>query len=85
MKISFTKKAEKAFDRLPIKIKKKALKQFNFIDIDVNHPSLRVKKFQGTNYYEARIDYHYRFIFELEENILHILILGPHDEGLGKK
>lgn len=85
MQVLFTRKAEKAFDRLPIKIKRKVLKQFDFIDTDVNHPSLRVKKLQGTDYFEARIDYHHRFIYRIKKNILYILALGPHDEGLGKK
>lgn len=39
----------------------------------------------GTPYYEGRIDYHYRFIFNIEKDTVNILIVGPHDEGLGKK
>jgi mRNA-degrading endonuclease RelE of RelBE toxin-antitoxin system len=85
MKILLSNKAEKAFDKLPVKIKKKALKQFNFLDIDINHPSLRIKRLLGTKYFEGRIDYHYRFIFQIENNVIQILAIGPHDSGLGKK
>ena len=85
MKILFTQKAEKAFDKLPKEIKKKAIKQFNYLDINVHHPSLRVKKLVNLSYFEARIDYQYRFVFEISENVLHIISLGPHDSGLGKK
>lgn len=85
MKIILTNKAEKSFNKLPANIKKKVLKQIELLDLDINHRSLRVKKLKGTQYFEARIDYLYRFIFRLEKNNLYIIALGPHDEGLGKK
>jgi mRNA-degrading endonuclease RelE of RelBE toxin-antitoxin system len=85
MKIVFTRKAEKAFDRLPREIRKKTLKQLAFLDINIHHPSLRVKKLVNQVYFEARIDYQYRFVFEIENDTLSILSIGPHDSGLGKK
>ncbi|EKE15243.1 MAG: hypothetical protein ACD_12C00109G0005 [uncultured bacterium] len=85
MKIVFSNKAEKNFDKLPLKIKKKTLKQFRLIDTDIHHSSLQTKKLKGTNYFEARIDYHYRFVFRVEDESLYIISLGTHDEGLGKK
>lgn len=85
MKIILSKRAEKNFEKLPLQIKKKVLKQFRLLDIDIRHPSLRIKKLKGTNYFEGRIDYHYRFVFRVENQTLYIVALGPHDEGLDKK
>jgi len=85
MRIIFSNKAEKNFARLSLKIKNKTIKQFKLIDVNHHHSSLRTKKLRGTNYFEGRIDYHYRFVFEIKSQIIYIIALGPHDEGLGKK
>jgi len=39
----------------------------------------------GINRFEARIDLHYRFTFEIKDNDVILRTIGPHDEGLGKK
>jgi Txe/YoeB family toxin of Txe-Axe toxin-antitoxin module len=45
-----------------------------------------VKKLAGEkDKFEARIDYHYRFVYSLEGDVIKIHSLGQHDEGLGKK
>lgn len=85
MSIGLTKKAEKAYKKLPLSIKKKADKQFMFLITKQNHPSLRARKMQGLPHFEARIDYHYRFIFSTKGDEIIIIAIGPHDEGLGKK
>lgn len=82
--IRFGSKAEKQLRKLPSVIIKKLEKQLDFLAQDINYPSLHVKKMQGSKYFEARIDYHYRFIFSIKENEIVIIALGPHDEGLGK-
>lgn len=85
MIIDFTHPAARQVNKLPEKIKKKFHKQLLFLLQDLNYPSLHAKKIQGTSRWEARIDYHYRFSFELEEDIITITAVGMHDEGLGKK
>ena len=40
---------------------------------------------QGEDIFEARIEYHYRFIFKIEDGEINILTVGMHDAGLGKK
>ncbi|MBU3979336.1 hypothetical protein KJ980_05855 [Patescibacteria group bacterium] len=86
MRISFTKKALKAYESLPLSIKKKADKQFIFLVSDIRHPSLRIKKMQGyVDIWECRIDYHYRFTIIIEEQEITVRTIGPHDQGLGKK
>lgn len=83
--VQLTERAEKSYSKLPFHIKKKSKRQFKMLVESPQHPSLRVKKKQGENIFEARIDYHYRFTFIVEEKTLWILSIGPHDEGLGKK
>ena len=39
----------------------------------------------GANIFEARIDIHYRFTFQITGEEIYILTIGPHDLGLGKK
>lgn len=77
-----TDKFEKRFNKLPLNIRKKFVKQIHFLVNDFNHPSLHTKKKQGSDEWEARVDYHYRFTFLVEGNILVMLSIGMHDEGL---
>ncbi|MBU3978123.1 hypothetical protein KJ980_05875 [Patescibacteria group bacterium] len=85
MIIDFTKPAEKQTKKLPQKIKKKFLKQLSFLQTDFNYPSLYAKKMKDSGRWEARIDYHYRFSFDVEDEIITITSVGMHDFGLGKK
>ncbi len=85
MIIDFTAPAEKQTKKLPSKIKKKFLKQLSFLQNDFNYPSLHVKKMKDSDRWEARIDYHYRFSFGVEDDIIIITSVGMHDAGLGKK
>ena len=83
--IKFSNKAEKQFRKLDLKIVDKFHRQVKFLLVDKSHPSLGLKKVKGSDVFEARIDYHNRFTFIVEEKTLWILSIGPHDEGLGKK
>lgn len=86
MKIKLQRKAEKAYLKLSPAIREKANKKFLLLDQDIHHPQLFTKKMQGfIERWEARIDYHYRFTFTVEEDTIQILSIGMHDEGLGKK
>lgn len=39
----------------------------------------------GGEIFEARIDIHYRFTFEITQDTITLRTIGPHDIGLGKK
>ena len=66
---ALSKQIQKAFD------KKLAL----FID-GTTHPSLRVKRIQGTKHrWEGSVTKNYRFTFELVENIVLFRTIGTHD------
>lgn len=85
MKIVFSKNAEKSYINLPINIQKKAGKQFALLLLNYRHPSLRARKMGDNDIYEARIDLHNRFTFEIAQDIIILRTIGPHDTGLGKK
>lgn len=85
MNLNISDRASEQLAKLPVSIRKKANKNFNLLINNYRHPSLRSRKMAGTPYYEARVDIHYRFIFEIENEMINIIAVGPHDEGLGKK
>lgn len=85
MKIVFSKNAEKSYSKLTSNIQKKADKQFILLLSNYRHPSLRTRKMGGVDQFEARIDLHYRFTFELTSDLITLRTIGMHDEGLGKK
>lgn len=85
MNITISPKAEKQLSKLPQRIQKKTHRQFSYLISDYRHPSLFSRKMAGQNIFEARIDIHYRFTFQIEGQNIYVLTIGPHDEGLGKK
>lgn len=86
MNVVFAKNLKKHFKRLPEHIKRKANRQFLALSQNFRHPSIRAKKIEGfSDVWEGRIDRFYRFIFTLGKDIITIIRVGPHDEGLGKK
>ena len=85
MTVKFTKAAEKDYKKLPLGIQKKADKQFLVLTDNYRHPSLRTRKMGGQGVFEGRVDIHYRFSFQVIGEEIYILIIGPHDTGLGKK
>lgn len=85
MNLVFSPKSQKQLLKLSPVIRKKFYKQINLLENNRNHPSLHLKKMVNQDIYEVRIDLHYRFSFVVKDDIVNILAVGPHDEGLGKK
>ena len=83
--ISFSAKFKKQYKKLPRKIKNKFSKQLKLLQQDYRYSSLRTKKMKGYDIFEARIDLHNRFTFEISGNFINLLSIGPHDTGLDKK
>jgi len=84
MKLRYARDSLKQYNNLPKSIRRKAQKQFLLLLHNYRHPSLRTKK-MSTGVFEARVDLQYRFTFLIENEIILLLTIGPHDEGLGKK
>jgi len=85
LKPVFTLSFKKQYKKLPSKIQAKFTKQLEFLLSNYRHSSLAAKKMSGLNKYEARIDIHYRFTFEIEEREITFRTIGQHDKGLGKR
>lgn len=85
MNLVVSPRARKQLSRFPKNIQAKAKRQFQSLLSNYRHPSLRTRKMSGTNVFEASIDIHYRFTFQVEKENIYVLTVGSHDEGLGKK
>lgn len=81
----FTPKFKKQYQKLPVNIQKKFTKQLKLLSENYRYPSLQTRKMGSVDQFEARIDLQYRFTFEITEDGISLLTIGPHDVGLGKK
>lgn len=80
MKLKLLRTFSKAYAKLPKNIQKKTDKQITLITHDFQHPSLHSKKIKGTeDIWEGRVDYQYRFTFQVEETTIVLRNVGPHD------
>jgi len=83
MQISRTERFKKAWKRLPETDKKSARKAIMNLAANINYPSLRVKKIQGTSTIrEARVNLRIRMTFEMSSNQIILRNIGQHDEVL---
>ena len=79
MKISSTRRFEKSYRKLPQVTQQKFEKQLRLLLADRSHPSLAVRKLQGeAGLWEARVDYHYRFVFSQSEDSITLFDIGTH-------
>jgi len=85
LEVSFSDKFKKQYKKLPSKIQRQFSKQIKLLQVNYRYPSLRTRKMGGYSIFEARIDIHYRFTFEISGKFINLLSIGPHDVGLGKK
>lgn len=64
MRIRISETALKQYKKLPIALRQKTDKQFEYLLTDIRHPSLHAKKYQGSeDLWQARIDKDWRFYF----------------------
>jgi mRNA interferase RelE/StbE len=76
----FSKRFRKEYKNLPMKIQKAFDKKLPLFLKDISHPSLRVKRIQGTNdRWEGSITMQYRFTFEFLKDIVLFRTIGTHD------
>lgn len=80
LKPVFTLSFKKQYKRLPAKIQAKFTKQLEFLLSNYRHPSLATKKMSGFRRFEARIDIHYRFTFEIDKKEITFRTIGQHDK-----
>ena len=86
LRLTLTERFRRSALELGPEAREKLKKQIGLLSSDPRHPSLRVKKIQGTgSIFEARVDRDIRFTFEFgggHEIILRVV--GPHDPTLKK-
>lgn len=76
----FSNRFKKEYKSLPKKIQKAFDEKFSLFLKQTSHPSLRVKRIQGTkNLWEGSITMKYRFTFEVFEDEVLFRAIGTHD------
>jgi len=76
----FSKRFKKEFKKLPQNIQKSFYEKLSLLLQNVLHPSLRVKRIQGTkNKWEGSVNKKYRYTFELIEDTIIFRAIGTHD------
>ena len=76
----FSKRFKKEYNRLPKKIQKAFNEKLTLFLKEIPHPSLRVKRIQGTkNRWEGSVTMKYRFTFEFLKDEVLFRTIGTHD------
>jgi mRNA-degrading endonuclease RelE of RelBE toxin-antitoxin system len=80
MNIYRTERFKKDFSKLPKEVREKLSKGLNQFEENERHPSLQVKRMEGTqDIWEMRISIHHRLTFhKLKDGIL-LRRIGSHD------
>ena len=79
MKLRFTERADKDYATLPKEIRKALAKQLGFLLDNLNHPSLRAKKYSETDgVWQARVNRSWRFYFLIQGDEYVILSIIAH-------
>lgn len=77
MQIRTTSHFDRAYAKAPPAIKRVLLKQVAFLLDDIQHPSLRAKKYDAERW-QARVSRDWRFYFRIEGDTYILLDLIPH-------
>jgi mRNA interferase RelE/StbE len=79
MKIRYNPIATRAFADAPSQIQKAFLKQVGFLVQNLQHPSLRAKKYdERRDLWQARVNRDWRFYFTIDDDTYVILDIIPH-------
>lgn len=85
MNFRVTERFAKAYRALPDAIRVKVDKSLRLLASDPRHPSLHLKKIQGTDLiWEARVNRRYKFTLELHKGYYPLRNVGKHDDTLGR-
>lgn len=85
MRPIFTKGFVRQYQRLPRHLQHQFDKAFEFLLVDLRHPSLQAKKMEGQqdaesrDIGEARVSQAYRFTFAIERDTYVLYRMGFHD------
>jgi len=80
VKLLALKPFQKDYKRLPRHIQKETDNALRLLADNPRHPSLRIKKMQGTKgIWEESVTMSYRFTFHMESDTLVLRRIGTHD------
>jgi mRNA-degrading endonuclease RelE of RelBE toxin-antitoxin system len=77
MKVLFTDRFERSYNRAPAAIKRAFDKQLAFLLDNLQHPSLRAKKYDNDRW-QARVTRDWRFYFRIEGDTYILLDIMAH-------
>ena len=79
MRVFFTDPFLRQLKKLPNETKRKLKKQITFLLINLQHPSLRAKKYdEARDIWQARVDGYYRFYFKIDDDTYIIVGIIKH-------
>ncbi len=73
-----TEQVKRDYKKLPRAVQKKFKKQVRFLVENPRHPSLKIHRIRGTDYWEFYIDRSYRCVFRQDGATYYLLAAGPH-------
>lgn len=83
MRIAKTERFDEAYIKLIAEERKAAQKAIRLLQNSLRHPSLQVKRIQGTsNLWEARVTIRCRLTFQIDGDIIVLRNIGEHDATL---
>ncbi|MBI5018401.1 MAG: hypothetical protein HZB55_23310 [Deltaproteobacteria bacterium] len=83
MRLRYTDRFRRAYSELEERDAELTKKALRLLAEDLRHPSLRVKKMQGTDrIWEARASRSLRVTFEIQEDCVLLRNVGAHDAAL---
>ena len=76
----FSKKFRKEYRKLPVNVQKVFNDKLILLQNNLSHPSLRIKRIQGTrDRWEGSVTMKYRFTFEMQNQTIVFRTIGTHD------
>lgn len=81
MNLYYSPRLKEDIKKIPKEIKRKFYKQAELLKQNLNHPSLRAKKYnEAKNIWQARIDRRYRFYFRIDGATYTLINLIKHPD-----
>jgi mRNA-degrading endonuclease RelE of RelBE toxin-antitoxin system len=79
MRVAFSNRSVRQYGKLPPAVQARFDKQLAFLLANLQHPSLRAKKYdEAANIWQARVNDHYRFYFQIHGDTYRILSITGH-------
>jgi plasmid maintenance system killer protein len=79
MDLVLTERFDRSLRQAPAPVQRAFWKQAGFLLSNLNHPSLRAKKYEGTDdVWQARVNRDWRFYFRIIGSKYHLVDITPH-------